>query len=59
MTEYLNLSLRVLVLLLSAAPSLAQTVAVDGVPVNAAGEPQYPRSRSVQSIRRRTSLARR
>jgi uncharacterized Ntn-hydrolase superfamily protein len=42
MTEYRNLLSRVMwVLLLSAAPSLAQTVTVDGVPVNAAGDPQY------------------
>src|SRR6188472_3871013 len=42
MTEYRNLLSRVfLVLLVSAAPALAQTIAVDGVPVNANGDPQY------------------
>jgi uncharacterized Ntn-hydrolase superfamily protein len=42
MTEYRNLLSRVsFVLLLTASPSLAQTVTVDGVPVNAVGEPQY------------------
>src|SRR5688500_6857488 len=42
MNEFMNSLSRVLfLLLLTAAPSLAQTVAVDGVPVNTAGEPQY------------------
>ena len=42
MSRYAHLLTRViLVLLLSATPSLAQTVASDGVPLNAAGDPQY------------------
>ncbi len=42
MTEWRNLLARViLVFLISATPVLAQTIASDGVPVNAAGDPQY------------------
>jgi uncharacterized Ntn-hydrolase superfamily protein len=42
MTEYRNcLSRVILALLVVATPALAQERAVDGVPLNAAGEPQY------------------